>query len=68
MAEVMHGKNYPCSFSSKRGKSEKPVENEDVQKMVEHTRYDSQILAEFIEHFIVGYDQAHVGQITAHLS
>jgi uncharacterized damage-inducible protein DinB len=41
---------------------------DDLRTMVEHVKYGPQTLAEFIQHFILEHDQAHVGQIKALLA
>ncbi len=44
------------------------MSEEDLQKTGVHVKYGPQPLAEFIDHFIVEHDQAHVKQTTALLS
>ena len=46
----------------------KPMHDDDLQKMVEHSKYGPQTLGAFIEHFIVEHDQAHVQQVRKLLS
>jgi len=39
------------------------MHDDDLRTKVEHIKYGPQTLTEFIQHFIVEHDQAHVGQI-----
>lgn len=44
------------------------MSDDDLRTIVEHIKYGTQTLAEFIQHFIVEHDQAHVGQVRALLA
>lgn len=44
------------------------MRDDDLHRVVEHVKYGPQTLAEFIGHFIVEHDRAHVAQLRAVLS
>jgi uncharacterized damage-inducible protein DinB len=44
------------------------MRDDDLRTIVKHIKYGTQTLAEFIQHFIVEHDQAHVGQVSALLA